>query len=98
MLDAGKQTTQFFDTFTDQYGQKTYRLKSLETYSREHNTQEQPGKKYFNHNTLPEIIRAAPMPATRVKPHELEKGVSSSLKRNKVDLRLCRDQQSDGFH
>ncbi|KDQ57795.1 hypothetical protein JAAARDRAFT_130674 [Jaapia argillacea MUCL 33604] len=62
MLELGKQTTQFFDSYVDMYGQKKYRLKTIEQYSREHNTQEQPGKQYFKHTTLPEIINHAPMP------------------------------------
>jgi len=70
----GKQTSQFFDSYVDTYGRKRYQLKSLEKYSREHNTNEQPGKKYFTHSTLPEIIKAAPIPAQRAKPQEAEKG------------------------
>ncbi|TFK93712.1 kinase-like protein [Polyporus arcularius HHB13444] len=62
MLDMGKQTGQFFDSFVDHYGHKKYRLKSIEQYSREHNTNEQPGKQYFKANSLPEIIKQAPMP------------------------------------
>ncbi|KAL7281724.1 hypothetical protein ACG7TL_005042 [Trametes sanguinea] len=76
MLDMGKQTGQFFDTYVDGYGQKQYRLKSLEQYSREHNTNEQPGKQYFKATTLPEIIRQAPMPAFKSgsrQQHEIEK-------------------------
>ena len=64
-MEHGKQTSQFFECFSDAYGQKQYKLKSIEQYSREHNTQEQPGKQYFKANTLPEIINIAPMPASR---------------------------------
>ncbi len=77
MLDMGKQTSQFFDTIVDQFGHKKYRLKSLEQYSREHNTNEQPGKQYFKATSLPEIIRQAPMPSfksTSRQQHEIEKG------------------------
>lgn len=76
MLDAGKQTHQFFDVYTDHYGAKKYRLKSLEQYSREHNTNEQPGKQYFKATTLPEIINTAPMPAFKSsrQGHEEQKG------------------------
>ncbi|KZT42450.1 kinase-like protein [Sistotremastrum suecicum HHB10207 ss-3] len=65
MLEHGKQTSQFFDSYIDGYGQKQYKLKSIEQYSREHNVQEQPGKQYFKANTLPEIINMAPMPPSR---------------------------------
>jgi dual specificity protein kinase YAK1 len=77
MLDIGKQTNQFFDSYVDHYGQKKYRLKTLEQYSREHNTNEQPGKQYFKANSLPEIINTAPMPTFKSSSrqgHEMEKG------------------------
>ena len=82
MLDIGKQTNQFFDSFADPYGHKKYKLKSLEQYSREHNTQEQPGKQYFKATSLPEIIQQAPMPtfkSTSRQAHEAEKGSYLSL-------------------
>ncbi|KAJ1304526.1 hypothetical protein OPQ81_005668 [Rhizoctonia solani] len=59
MLEMGKQTNNFFASYTDEYGRKRYRLKSIEQYSRENNTNEQPGKKYFAATTLPDIIRSA---------------------------------------
>ncbi|KAI6110557.1 kinase-like domain-containing protein [Pisolithus croceorrhizus] len=78
MLDMGKQTKQFFDSYIDAYGQKKYRLKSLEQYSREHNTNEQPGKQYFKATTLPEIINTAPMPNFKSRQgHEVEKELNN---------------------
>lgn len=75
MLDVGKQTGQFFDAVYDRYsGSKTYRFKSIEQYSAEHNTQEQPSKRYFNANTLPEIINSYPMAKKDAKPSDIEKG------------------------
>ncbi|KAF8520413.1 kinase-like domain-containing protein [Hysterangium stoloniferum] len=65
MLDHGKQVSQFFDRYVDTYGHAKYRLKSIEQYSRERNTQEQAGKQYFSHKTLPEIIRHAPLASSR---------------------------------
>ncbi|CAE6403312.1 unnamed protein product [Rhizoctonia solani] len=59
MLEMGKQTNNFFASYTDEYGRKRYRLKSIEQYSRENNTNEQPGKKYFAATMLPDIIRSA---------------------------------------
>ena len=41
MLEMGKQSAHFFDSFVDHFGHKKYRLKSIEQYSRERNTQEQ---------------------------------------------------------
>ncbi|EGO25259.1 hypothetical protein SERLADRAFT_361038, partial [Serpula lacrymans var. lacrymans S7.9] len=80
MLDMGKQTKQFFDSYVDVYGQKKYRLKSLEQYSREHGTNEQPGKQYFKATTLPEIINTAPMPTFKSSSrqgHEMEKELNN---------------------
>ncbi|KAG8923553.1 dual specificity protein kinase yak1, partial [Tulasnella sp. 408] len=74
MLEKGKQANNFFAWHQDEYGQRQYRLKSLEQYSREHGTNEQPGKKYFSHTTLPDIIRAAPMQKSSSKsPAEIDK-------------------------
>jgi dual specificity protein kinase YAK1 len=77
MMEMGKQTNQFFDSFMDVYGRKKWRLKSLEQYSREHNTNEQPGKQYFKATTLPEIVNTAPMPQFKSGRHstEMEKGL-----------------------
>ncbi|KAI9572323.1 kinase-like domain-containing protein [Boletus coccyginus] len=80
MLDMGKQTKQFFDSYVDVFGHKKYRLKTLEQYSREHNANEQPGKQYFKATTLPEIINTAPMPtfkATTRQGHEMEKELNN---------------------
>ncbi|TFK25163.1 kinase-like protein [Coprinopsis marcescibilis] len=82
MLNTGKQTSQFFDSY-DVYNpqlqqhEKRYRLKSIEKYSREHNTNEQPGKQYFKATSLPEIINTAPMPSTK-----------SSRSQNEIDKEL----------
>lgn len=74
MLEMGKQSGEFFEKTHDEYGRKTYRLKSLEQYSREHNTKEQPSKKYFSASTLEDIIRSYPMPRKNMKPAEVERG------------------------
>jgi len=81
MLNTGKQTSQFFDSVDVwnphlNQNEKKYRLKSLEQYSREHNTNEQPGKQYFKATTLPEIINLTPMPTSKSsrQGHELDKG------------------------
>ena len=77
MLDMGKLSGHFFDQYMDHFGQKKYKLKSIEQYSRERNTQEQPGKQYFKATTLPDIINSAPMPSFKSSSksgHEVEKG------------------------
>jgi dual specificity protein kinase YAK1 len=74
MLDMGKQSGEFFEKAHDEYGRRTYRLKSMEQYSREHGTKEQPSKKYFTAKTLPDIIKGYPLPRKSMKPHEIERG------------------------
>jgi dual specificity protein kinase YAK1 len=74
MLEMGKQSGEFFEKVTDEYGRRNYRLKSMEQYSREHNVKEQPSKKYFQQTTLPEIIRSYAMPRKNMKPAEIERG------------------------
>ncbi|KAI9661106.1 MAG: dual specificity protein kinase yak1 [Bathelium mastoideum] len=73
MLEVGKQSGEFFEKTHDDFGRRNYRLKSMEQYSREHGTKEQPSKKYFNATTLPEIIRQYPMPRKNMKQHEIDR-------------------------
>ncbi|KAK7005729.1 Serine/threonine-protein kinase ppk15 [Favolaschia claudopus] len=84
MLNQGKQTAQFFDSYEvwnphAGVNEKKYRLKNIEQYSREHNTNEQPGKQYFKATSLPEIINTAPMPQTKTarQPHEIDKELNN---------------------
>ncbi|KAF7428224.1 dual specificity protein kinase yak1 [Pleurotus ostreatus] len=85
MLNTGKQTNQFFDSFEawnahNNQNEKKYRLKTIEQYSREHNTNEQPGKQYFKATTLPDIINTAPMPTFKSSSrqgHEMEKELNN---------------------
>lgn len=74
MLEMGKQSMEFFEKTHDEYGRRTYRLKSMEQYSREHNSKEQPSKKYFQATTLPEIIRSYTLPRKNMKPAEIDRG------------------------
>jgi len=74
MLEVGKQSGEFFEKVHDEFGRRTYRLKSMEQYSREHGTKEQPSKKYFQATRLPEIIRSYPMPRKGMKQAEIERG------------------------
>ncbi|KAL1748731.1 kinase-like domain-containing protein [Schizophyllum fasciatum] len=83
MLNSGKQTNQFFDsvdTYNPATGQpeKKFTLKSIQQYSREHNTNEQPGKQYFKATNLPDIISSAPMPAAKPnRQNEMEKELNN---------------------
>ena len=74
MLEMGKQSGEFFEKTTDEYSRRTYRLKSMDQYSREHNTKEQPSKKYFQATTLPEIIKSYSMPRKNMKQAEIDRG------------------------
>ncbi len=75
MLEMGKQSNEFFEKGSDEFGRRNYRLKSMEQYSREHNTKEQPSKKYFQATTLPEIIRSYSMPRKNMKQQEIDRGM-----------------------
>lgn len=77
MLEMGKQSGEFFEKTNDEFGRRSYRLKSMEQYSREHNVKEQPSKKYFQATTLPEIIRSYSMPRKNMKQAEIERGMSA---------------------
>ncbi|KAF3927626.1 hypothetical protein AA313_de0209680 [Arthrobotrys entomopaga] len=75
----GKQSGEFFEKVTDEFGRKTYRLKSMETYSREHGTKEQPSKRYFQATTLPDIINQYAMPRKNMKPAEIEREMNNRI-------------------
>ncbi|KAF2843095.1 kinase-like protein [Patellaria atrata CBS 101060] len=77
MLEMGKQSGEFFEKVHDDFGRRTYRLKSMEQYSREHGTKEQPSKKYFSATTLPDIIKNYPMPRKNMKPAEIEREMAN---------------------
>ncbi|KAG2179194.1 hypothetical protein INT43_002044 [Umbelopsis isabellina] len=62
MIEMGKNSKNYFHRYTDEYGQKRYRLKYMEEYNLEQNKDEQPSKCYFSGTTLPEIINSYPMP------------------------------------
>lgn len=79
MIEMGKQAGEFFEKRTDEFGRKTYHLKSMEQYSREHGTKEQPSKKYFSAGTLPEIIKTYPMPRKNMKPQEIDREMNNRI-------------------
>ncbi|KAL9598335.1 MAG: hypothetical protein Q9219_004563 [cf. Caloplaca sp. 3 TL-2023] len=79
MLEMGKQSGEFFEKTHDEYSRRTYRLKSMEQYSREHGSKEQPSKKYFQATTLPEIIRSYPMPRKNMKQGEIDREMNNRV-------------------
>lgn len=75
LLEVGKQTHEFFNFGgIDTQGRKQYQLKSMEQYSNEHNTQEQPSKQYFKQTKLKDIIMEYPMPKKNAKQSDIDKG------------------------
>lgn len=75
LLEMGKQVPEFFQVLgMDESGRKSYRLKPMEQYAAEHNTNEQPSKQYFKAATLPDIIRTYALPKKIVKQSEIDKG------------------------
>lgn len=98
MLEMGKQSGEFFEKTADEYGRRSYRLKSMEQYSREHNTKEQPSKKYFQATTLPEIIRSYSMPRKNMKPAEVERGMPVTICARSYLLTSYRIEQSCCFY
>ncbi|RDL35235.1 Kinase containing protein [Venustampulla echinocandica] len=81
MLEMGKQAGEFFEKRhdVDDFGRRTYHLKSMEQYSREHGTKEQPSKKYFQATTLPEIIRSYAMPRKNMKQSEIDREMNNRV-------------------
>ncbi|KAI4133984.1 MAG: hypothetical protein LQ347_001902 [Umbilicaria vellea] len=79
MLEAGKQSGEFFEKTHDEYGRRSYRLKTMEQYSREHGSKEQPSKKYFQATALPEIIRSYSMPRKNMKQAEIDREMNNRV-------------------
>ncbi|KAG9246626.1 kinase-like protein [Calycina marina] len=81
MLEMGKQSGEFFEKRhdVDDFGRRTYHLKGMEQYSREHGTKEQPSKKYFQATTLPEIIRSYAMPRKNMKQSEIDREMNNRV-------------------
>ncbi|EFW16013.1 protein kinase Yak1 [Coccidioides posadasii str. Silveira] len=79
MIEMGKQAGEFFEKTQDEFGRRSYRLKSLEQYSREHNTKEQPSKRYFQSNNLSEIIRNYAMPRKNMKQAEIDRELNNRV-------------------
>ncbi|PWN22449.1 hypothetical protein BCV69DRAFT_306656 [Microstroma glucosiphilum] len=79
MLEQGKQTGEFFNVFSDDYGRKSYRLKSREQYTKEHPQlePEQPSKVYFSATTLPEIIKTYPLSRKSGRPADAQKEMAN---------------------
>lgn len=79
MLEMGKQSGEFFEKTHDEFNRRTYRLKSMEQYSREHGSKEQPSKKYFQATTLPDIIRGYSMPRKNMKQAEIDREMNNRV-------------------
>lgn len=76
MLEIGKTAHEFFEA-SHSFGSsapKKFRLKAMETYSREHGVVEQPSKRYFQATTLPDIINSYPFSKKGMTAKEIDKG------------------------
>ncbi|RGB40584.1 hypothetical protein C1646_753161 [Rhizophagus diaphanus] len=79
MIANGKTAHEYFDRYTNEHGQKKYRLKSMEQYMKEHNTIEQPSKRYFSAVKLPEIIKSYPVMRKGLTQKEIDKEMQNRL-------------------
>ncbi|ORY96840.1 kinase-like domain-containing protein [Syncephalastrum racemosum] len=80
MIEMGKNAHRYFERYVDEHGQKRYRLKSMEQYSREQGKTEQPSKRYFSAKTLAELINNYPMMRKgSMSPKEIEKEKQNRL-------------------
>lgn len=99
MIEMGKQAGDFFEKRQDEFGRRTYHLKSMEQYARERGTKEQPSKKYFQANTLPEIIKSYPMPRKNMKQSEIDRGMYPLYASTTATVTdRYRNEQSHRFH
>ena len=96
MLEVGKQAGEFFEK-TSSEPNKSFRLKSMDQYSREHNTKEQPSKKYFQATTLQDIIKTYPLPRKNMKQTEIDRGEFSELAVSQI-TDFPRNRQPQFFH
>ncbi|CAG8537117.1 10335_t:CDS:2 [Funneliformis caledonium] len=79
MIEVGKTAHEYFDRYMNEHGQKKYRLKSMEQYMREHNTVEQPSKRYFSAGTLPEIVQSYPIMRKGLTQKDIDKEMQNRL-------------------
>ncbi|KAI8149914.1 kinase-like domain-containing protein [Fennellomyces sp. T-0311] len=80
MIEMGKNASRYFERYTDEQGEKKYKLRSLEQYSREQGKSEQPSKRYFTARTLPDLINNYPiMRKASMSAKEIEKEKQNRL-------------------
>ncbi|CAG8762364.1 29359_t:CDS:2, partial [Racocetra persica] len=79
MIEVGKTAHEYFERYTNEHGQKKYRLKTMEQYMRDNNCVEQPSKRYFSATTLPEIIKSYPIMRKGVTQKDIDKEMQNRL-------------------
>ncbi|KAK9767862.1 dual specificity protein kinase yak1 [Basidiobolus ranarum] len=77
MIEVGKNGFEFFERVLGLDNQKQYHLKSMEQYSKEHNCNEKPSKRYFSATSLLELVRTYPLPRKSMLEAEVEKETKS---------------------
>jgi len=79
-IEMGKNAHKYFkkvDVSPD--GKSIYQLKSMEEFMEENNTIEQPSKKYFNGDTLDEIINLYPLMRKDLSQREIDKEMQNRI-------------------
>ena len=75
MIENGKNSSKFFEkSGLDSSRASRYLLKSMEAYCKEFNLEEKPSKRYFQQDTLKDIIMQYPFRKKNVTSKDLEKG------------------------
>ncbi|ORX44554.1 hypothetical protein BCR36DRAFT_359718 [Piromyces finnis] len=73
-IEKGKNAQKYFKKVgVKSDGKSIYQLKSMEEYMEENNTVEQPSKRYFNGDTLDEIINLYPITRKGLSQREIDK-------------------------
>ncbi|OWB84048.1 hypothetical protein B5S33_g2685 [[Candida] boidinii] len=76
MIEMGKTSLNFLNQSTLANGKKQYSIKPIDQYSKEFNLKENPGKNYFTHTELTDIIREYQLPKKNMTPSMIEKELS----------------------
>lgn len=73
MIEMGKTSLNFLNQSTLANGKKQYSIKPIDQYSKEFSLKESPGKNYFSHTELTDIIREYQLPKKNMTPNMIEK-------------------------
>jgi hypothetical protein len=74
MIENGKNSQKYFERVASDSSKNAFSLKSMEKYCGEYNVEEKPSKKYFQQDTLKDIIMQYPFRKKNAQPKDIEKG------------------------